>query len=50
VIFRIVTGYRINDRNSISGWWKRYPQNVETGSGAHPASYPVDAVVKDDRG
>jgi hypothetical protein len=50
MIFRIVTGYRINDRSSISGWWKRFLQNLETGSGAHPASYPFDAVAKDDRG
>jgi len=50
VIFRIVTGCRINDRSLISGCWKRFLQNVETGSGAHPASYSYDAAAKDDKG
>ena len=50
MLFCIVTGCRINDRSSISGWWKRFLKNVETGSGAHPASYPVDAGATDDKG
>ena len=50
MIFRIVTGCRINDRSLISGCWKRFLQNVETGSGAHPASYSYDAAAKDDKG
>jgi hypothetical protein len=40
--FGIVTGYRLGGRGSISGSVKRFFSNrFQTGSGDHPASYPM---------
>jgi hypothetical protein len=39
----IATGYRLDGRGLISGKGKKYflLQNVQTGSGDHPVSYPM---------
>jgi hypothetical protein len=39
----IATGYGLDDRGSIPGRGKRFSllPSVQTGSGVHPASYPV---------